>query len=118
MAISTDEIEDIVSLTHDLRESDEPLWRRLRQLLVERGVEPSSSALLASFPDDVQFQYGVIVTADASVYQFGYSFANVGVESGTFTEWRNFTSEAPPHPCGTDHVEIGVKVARGESVAL
>jgi hypothetical protein len=103
--------EDIVSLTQQLRESKEPLWSRIRELLIERGLRPSSLALVASFPDDAQFECGIVVTADRRVYQFGFDYLHVGAASGTFKEWRDFTGKPAPHPCGIRHVEIGFKVA-------
>ena len=110
--------EDIVALTRELRESQKPLWSRLRELLIERGLEPKKVALVAFFPDDIQYEYGVVVTADRRIYQFGFDYLHVGVAQGTFREWREFTGQPVPHPCGTQHVELGFKVARGETVAL
>lgn len=103
--------DDILSLTQQLRESKDPLWSRVRQLLTERGLKPGSLALVAAFPDDAQFEYGVVVTADRRVYQFGFDYLHVGAASGTFKEWHDFTGKPAPHPCGTRHIEIGAKVA-------
>jgi hypothetical protein len=36
--------------TRLLRESDDPLWARLRMLLAKRGIDPSRCALGALFP--------------------------------------------------------------------
>ena len=103
--------EDIVSLTRRLRESEEPLWSRVRQLLVERGLKPSSLALVASFPDDAQFEYGVCCNGRSPRLPVGFDYLHVGAASGTFKEWRDFTGKPAPHPCGTQHIEIGFKVA-------
>jgi hypothetical protein len=112
------EAEDITYLTRELRESHEPFWSRVRQLLLERELDPASLALVASFPDDVQYEYGVVVTADGRIYQFGLDYLHVDVALGTFKEWRDFTGQPAPHPCSTQQLEIGLKVARGEPVAL
>ena len=59
-----------LGLTALLRNSMEPMWARLRQLLPEHGVcvEPFS---LRHFPDDTSFEFGVVVTNDRRVYRFG-----------------------------------------------
>ncbi len=75
-----------------LRESPDPLYARFRELLSERGIDPSTSTLAESFPDDSQFEFGIVVTADRRVYQFGFDYLHKPVREGTFTEWTDLTN--------------------------
>ena len=47
--------------------------------------------LATSFPDDTSFEFGVVVTKDRRVYQFGLDYLHKRVEQGTFTEWLDLT---------------------------
>jgi hypothetical protein len=82
---------DIEWLTKDLRVSDEPLFRRLRELLSARGVDPAGAWLVELFPDDTAFQFGLLVTADRRVFQFGYDYLHRGVGEGELREWVDLT---------------------------
>ncbi len=53
-----------------LRTSKDPLFRRLRDLLAERGVNPQSDALAELFPLDASSEFGIAVTAEQAVFTF------------------------------------------------
>jgi len=57
-------VADIVpaASTRLLRGSDEPLFQRLRALLSERDVDPQAAILAEFFPDDVDQEFGLVVT--------------------------------------------------------
>jgi hypothetical protein len=107
----------ILAQTQALRHNHEPMWARLRQLLTERGLNPSSVALVEFFPDDSHFEFGILATSDGKLYQFGFDYLNRKPEDGAFTEWRD-CSGTIPHPCSARSLEIGFKVAKGEQSAL
>jgi len=111
------ETASILKQTLELRHNREPTWIRLRELLNERGLDLMSIALVEFFPDDSHFKYGVITTANGQVYKFGFDHLRGGPSSGVFSEWRECVSDLP-HPCTVRTIEIGVKVARGETDAL
>jgi hypothetical protein len=50
-----------------LRTSEEQPYRRLRELLPERGVDVEVDVLADLFPDDVDQEFGVLVTAGRRV---------------------------------------------------
>jgi hypothetical protein len=110
------DIEEIVTRTEALRSSPKPMWSRIRDLLRERGIEPTMSALIELFPDDVSFQYGVLATADGRVFQFGFDYLRRSEGDGIFTEWRD-CSASPPDFCSDADIEAGFKLARGENTA-
>jgi hypothetical protein len=83
--------DDVLRLTELLRSGEDALWVRLRELLEDRGVSPSTSVLATSFPDDVNFECGVVVTHNRRVYQFGLSCLPPPVEQLVFTEWFDLT---------------------------
>ena len=78
------------------------MWVRTRQLLEERGVSPSTSILATSFPDDTSFEFGVVVTSDGRVYQFGLDYLHKPVEEGVFTEWVDLTDRHSSSPYSDD----------------
>lgn len=58
------------SATRLLRESQDALFVRLRELPRDRDIHVETSALAAFFPDDVDLEFGVVVTAEGRVYEF------------------------------------------------
>jgi hypothetical protein len=89
---------EIVDLTALLRNSTHPMWARLRQLLLEHGVAVETAILATSFPDDTSFEFGVVVTNDRRVYQFGLDHLHKPVEQGSFTEWVDLTERYTSSP--------------------
>lgn len=53
-----------------LRGSDEPLFQRLRALLIERDVDLQTAILADFFPDDLDQKFGLAVTRDRQMIQF------------------------------------------------
>jgi hypothetical protein len=89
---------EIVDLTALLRNSTDPMWTRLRQLLLEHGVAVETAILATSFPDDTSFEFGVVVTIDRRVYQFGLDYLHKPVEQGSLTEWVDLTERYTSSP--------------------
>jgi len=85
-----------------LRTSPDPIWRRARELLEERGISSATSILATSFPDDASFEFGVVVTDDRRVYQFGLDYLHKPVEQGVFTEWVDLTERHAGSPYSDD----------------
>lgn len=77
--------------TELLRSSELPFWVRLREELASRGLEAAEVALAVSHEDDEQFEYGVVVTRDRQVFEFGYSYLGKTVEGGEIVEWTDWT---------------------------
>jgi len=89
--------------TRLLRESDDPLYARLRSLLTERGIDCGQSVLATFFPDDTDMEFGVLVTPDRRVYEFelhhGKGDLQAHVATATITDWRDRTDgwDGAPH---------------------
>jgi hypothetical protein len=88
-------MDSVLVLTDALRASDEPLFVRLRELLAERGVDPHRALLAALFSDDRAFEYGVVVTPERRVFQFGLDYLDRPLEEGEFLEWVDWTYTYP-----------------------
>ena len=84
-------VQRIEEFTHLLRSSDDLLWSRLRFLLREKGLDPQTLLVAESFPDDGQFEFGLIVTQDRKAFQFGFDYLHKTVEEGIFSEWEDLT---------------------------
>ena len=79
-----------------LRESQDALFVRLRELLRDRGIDVEASALATFFPDDVDLEFGVVVTADGRVYEFDLVYPRRGdigqkTRNATLGDWRETT---------------------------
>ena len=90
--------------TRLLRGSDEPLFQRLRVLLAERHVDPQAAVLADLFPDDVDQEFGLLVTQDHRVIEFVVHYGRGGdlkqqAADATIGEWKDITSwwDATPH---------------------
>ena len=89
----------VQDLTGLFRTSAEPLWVRLRQAVRERGVEPATSVLAESFEDDENFEFGILVTCDRRVIQYGFRYSDPSLSDGELTEWNDVTErkDSIPH---------------------
>lgn len=79
-----------------LRQSDEQPYRRLRELLVEHGADPQGDVLADLFEDDVDQEFGVLVTATRRVLTFVMHYGRRGdlktqVADATLHDWRDIT---------------------------
>lgn len=90
--------------TRLLRGSDEPLFQRLRVLLGEREIDPHTAILADLIPDDVDQEFGLLVTEDRRVIEFVLCYGRLGdlkrqAADATIGEWKDITSwwDATPH---------------------
>jgi len=105
--------DQVRQLTALLRSSSDPFWRRLRDLLSERGVSPPGAVLAVCFPDDNSFEFGIVVAEDRSVFQFGFEYLKRPRSEGVLSEWEDLTSRfrATPH---SDSIEAALKLVAQE----
>lgn len=79
-----------------LRTSDERPYARLRELLPGRGVDVQSDVLADLSPDDVDQEFGVIVTAKRRIFTFVLYYGRRGdlkaqVDAAVIAEWTDIT---------------------------
>jgi hypothetical protein len=84
--------------TKTMKESDQPLWVRIRELLQQKGLDPAGVVLAYSYPEDLNFEYGIIVTADEQVFQYGFDYLHKNISDGIFTEWNDITANYQSSP--------------------
>jgi hypothetical protein len=81
--------------TNLLRNDPGPLWSRLRELLVERGLDPKVVALAQLFPDDTDMEFGIVVTPGREVFTFDLRYGDGDLirqaASSYISEWRILT---------------------------
>jgi hypothetical protein len=77
--------------TELLRHSGEAFWRRLRQCLGDKGLDPMDCVLAESHEDDERFEFGVVVAPGDRVFEYGFSYPNGDIEQGELTEWSDIT---------------------------
>jgi len=91
------------------RESDDPMWARIRKLLDARGINVGKSFLVESFPDDNSFDFGILVTQDGFVIQYGFDYLGKTVQEGEFTEWGDLTSRYQNTPY-SESIKAGMEL--------
>jgi len=91
-------INSIQELTKILRESNDAMVKGIRSCLKNKGVEPKSVIVVEWFPDDVDFEYGIIVDASKKVFQFGYDYPEKSEGEGVFSEWNDITPNWKQEP--------------------
>jgi hypothetical protein len=93
------EREMVQERTNLFRTSAEPFWVRLRQVMKEQGVEPATSMLAESFEDDVNFEFGILITCERRVIQYGFRYSEPSFSDGKLTEWNDVTErkDSIPH---------------------
>ena len=99
---------DIQTFTGSFRTDTDPFWIRLREVVRERGVDPSTSLLVFTVEDDIYFEFGIIVTLDRRVIQYGFSYTD-SVADGKLTEWEDLSERWATSPYRSD-VSAGLSI--------
>lgn len=89
-----------------LRESDDPFWVRLRELLAEKGIDWRQAAIAQCFPDDAAMEFGIVVAADGEVYEFDFLHGRgdiaTAMKSGVLSDWTRTTDRWRDRPFRED----------------
>ena len=79
--------------TELLRTGSERTWVRLRELLREKGLNPSDVVLADMFPDDPGMEFGIVVAPEGRVYEFDFIHGNgdllTSAATATLWNWRD-----------------------------
>ena len=106
--------EEIQKNTSELRSGTDELWVRLRELLVEKGIDPESQILAYSYPEDLHFELGVLVGKDGKIYQYGFDYLHKNILKGTFSEWVDLTGKHETTPYRNE-IEAALQMFREET---
>jgi hypothetical protein len=63
-------MDSIEKNTSNLRASEAPDWRRLRERVVAADLDPRPVAVADLFPDDVDQLFEILVTLDGRAFKF------------------------------------------------
>ena len=77
--------------TEFLRTTDNPVYRRIRTLLVECGIDPQAILVANIMREDASVESGFLVTDDKRVYEFEFDWRGRPTESGVLAVWRDLT---------------------------
>jgi hypothetical protein len=91
MSVDNKEYVEVERNTHSLRSDTDPFSVRLRECLLEEGLDPQRTVLAICFPDDYCFEYGMVVSPEGEVFEFGFDHEDRSVEDGVFSEWTCIT---------------------------
>jgi hypothetical protein len=106
-----EEMESARFHTSRLRTSDQPRYRRLREFLIARGIDPTTAAVADLFSDDVDQYFGVIVAPGGRVFTF--VLQDVGPQVGgpsqemEVREWRE-SSGPREHATYQDRIDAAL----------
>lgn len=103
---TVDETTAIVS-TRLLRQSDDLLYARLRDLLAERGLDPMACVLADLNPEDGHMELGYLVTDDRRVivFELHYGQGDLNSQRRTAFIW-NWSDITDVWPGGTARAQI------------
>ena len=77
--------------TARLRAGADPTLRRIRELLIEQGVDIDTSLLANLMPEDTCVLSGFVVGADGRVREFEYDWRRAQPDQGRLAVWRDVT---------------------------
>ena len=97
--------------TRLLRTGNAPVWQRLRTL---QDFDPRTVALATLFTDDVDLEFGILVTTEGRVFEFDLRFDREGdlkaqVAAASFTAWTETTDRWRERPFRSD-VESAIRL--------
>lgn len=104
-------------MTERFRTSPDPLWVRIRHLLIEGDLDPTSMVLAYFAEEDFKFRFGIFVSGDGRIFQFGFDFAGKKSCDGRFSEWHEITGTWRTTPFRRA-VRQGLDVLEGEKKDL
>ena len=81
----------ITELTDAIRNSDRSFAAGIRRCLKEKGISVETAIIADLFPDDHCLDFGLVVTGEGAVFQFGYRYPANQEQRGKFTEWTELT---------------------------
>ena len=87
--------QQVEELTEALRHSTEALWEKIRVLLKEKGVDPEKTIVACAYPEDYQYEFGIIICEDKKIIQYGFDTLLRSVQKGYFKEWNDITETYP-----------------------
>jgi hypothetical protein len=85
------EIHLIKLRTERFRNSLDPLWVRMRHLLIQRDFDPLAMVLAYFVEESFKFRFGILLDRDGRVFQFGFDFSGGKSADGRFAEWDEIT---------------------------
>ena len=83
--------------TERLRQSDDPTYRRLRELLPTYGIDVHADVLADLFEDDPDGDFGIIVTTERRAFTFDFKRGEdpqsvTGVMAGFIINWKEIVN--------------------------
>ncbi len=71
----------------------------MRELVRKKNIDPQSSILVESFPDDENFEFGIVVDKNGKVFEFSFDYLGKPIAQGELSEWKNITDwwESTPY---------------------
>jgi hypothetical protein len=119
MSVADASADSVAALSTDLlRTGVERSWVRLRELLREKGLDPSAVVLAEMYPDDPGMEFGIVVVPGGAVYEFDFisGKGDLKTQAATATIW-NWRDRSRDWQQGSHRraVEAGFRLLEGRS---
>lgn len=106
------------SLTEDMRTSEHPTWRCLREFLSEQSIDIRDAAMGDRFPES-RGDFGIVVTRDGHVFTFTFLPGSDGdirqrTRDVRIARWRERV-EADDRYAYEDRIAAALELLRGEA---
>ena len=85
------ESHSIQLMTERFRSSLDPLWVRIRHLLIQRDLDPLEMVLAYFAEESFKFRFGILLDREGRFFQFGFDFSGGKSAEGRFAEWEDIT---------------------------
>jgi hypothetical protein len=113
------EADYVRGVTAALRTSEEPPWPRIRELVKDKGIDPSAAVLADFFPDRYGTFLGVIVGAHGRAFGFCLLFFGDPEDPSWWNpiklfDWRELSEHEARKP-HEEQIRIGIGVLEKES---
>jgi hypothetical protein len=113
---SGDEADYVRGVTAALRASEEPPWPRVRELVIDKSIDPSAAVLADLFPDRYGSFLGVIVSADGRAFGFCLAFFGDPEDPSSWDaiklfDWRELSEPEARKP-HEEQIRIGMELLK------
>jgi hypothetical protein len=105
--------------TRDLRHSDEPRWRRLRQRLEQEGLAIEDAVVADKNTEDTSLEFGIVVARDGRAFSFEFDWLRdeegreLAYEDARVSSWEEIDQWRKETTYGRE-LEIGREILKRE----
>ena len=112
---------DALARTQDLRTSEEPRWRRLRERLRSEGIDPRDVVVATMYNDDSDLDFALLVVRDGRAFGVDLDYRRdeagqdvAGPEDAWISSWEESDETTRARRGHVREIEIGLELLEEE----